>query len=184
MRPATGPSNSPEEKRQAPAPTDGRARVSGKAERVPHVRPSVRGTKEGGRSPPSLLCFFFSHARRSAGRDRDNCLQGEVCLSRSVKAMETNHDRPTYPGFPVEVGGVVQLHAALLTESRTRGRICCCVTGNPCTLGRTWGTIRFATTLLLPSPATAATHLTAGEPRSGAARSRPSNSPRGRKEPV
>jgi hypothetical protein len=27
-----------------------------------------------------------------------------------------------YPGFPVEVGGVGELHAAFLTESRTRGR--------------------------------------------------------------
>jgi hypothetical protein len=35
--------------------------------------------------------------------------------------METNHYRPRYPGFPVEVGGVVDLHAAFLTESRTRG---------------------------------------------------------------
>ena len=27
-----------------------------------------------------------------------------------------------YPGFPVEVSGVGELHAAFLTESRTRGR--------------------------------------------------------------
>jgi hypothetical protein len=27
-----------------------------------------------------------------------------------------------YPGFPVEVGGVGELHAAFLNESRTRGR--------------------------------------------------------------
>jgi hypothetical protein len=27
-----------------------------------------------------------------------------------------------YPGFPVEFGGVGELHAAFLTESRTRGR--------------------------------------------------------------
>jgi hypothetical protein len=31
--------------------------------------------------------------------------------------------RPTYPGFPVEVGGVVELHAAFLSESRTRGPV-------------------------------------------------------------
>jgi hypothetical protein len=31
--------------------------------------------------------------------------------------------RPTYPGFPVEVGGVVELHAAFLEESRTRGAV-------------------------------------------------------------
>ena len=28
-----------------------------------------------------------------------------------------------YPGFPVELGGVGELHAAFLTESRTRGRV-------------------------------------------------------------
>jgi hypothetical protein len=27
-----------------------------------------------------------------------------------------------YPGFPVELGGAGELHAAFLTESRTRGR--------------------------------------------------------------
>ena len=48
--------------------------------------------------------------------------------------------RPTYPGFPVEVGGVVELHAAFLNESRTRSPVWCSVTGNPGTLGRTWGT--------------------------------------------
>ena len=37
---------------------------------------------------------------------------------------------PTFPGFPVEVGGVVALYAAFLNESRTRGRVRCCVTGN------------------------------------------------------
>jgi hypothetical protein len=35
------------------------------------------------------------------------------------------------PGFPVEVGCVVELHAAFLTESRTRNPVWCCVTGNP-----------------------------------------------------
>ena len=48
--------------------------------------------------------------------------------------------RPTYPGFPVEVGGVVELHAAFLKESRTRGPVWCFLTGNPGALGRTWGT--------------------------------------------
>ena len=50
--------------------------------------------------------------------------------------METNRYFPRYPGFPVEVGGVVDLHAAFLEESRTRGSVWCCVTGNPGTLGR------------------------------------------------
>jgi len=39
-----------------------------------------------------------------------------------------------YPGFPVEVGRVGELHAAFLTESRTRGRWGCRVAGNPGTL--------------------------------------------------
>jgi hypothetical protein len=35
-----------------------------------------------------------------------------------------------YPEFPVEVGGVGELHAAFFTESRTRGRIQRSVAGN------------------------------------------------------
>jgi hypothetical protein len=31
-----------------------------------------------------------------------------------------------YPGFPVELGGVGEVHAAFLTESRTRGRSAAC----------------------------------------------------------
>jgi hypothetical protein len=38
-----------------------------------------------------------------------------------MKALETSHHCPRYPGFPVEVGGVVELYAAFLEESRTRG---------------------------------------------------------------
>jgi hypothetical protein len=45
----------------------------------------------------------------------------QVWLRPSGKAMETNHNPPSYSGFPVEVGGVVELHAAFLEESRTRG---------------------------------------------------------------
>jgi hypothetical protein len=36
-----------------------------------------------------------------------------------------------YPGFPVEVGGVVELHAPFFTEGRTRGLVWCCEAGNP-----------------------------------------------------
>jgi hypothetical protein len=39
-----------------------------------------------------------------------------------------------YPGFPVEVGGVGELHAAFFTESRTRGHVQRSVAGNPGTL--------------------------------------------------
>jgi hypothetical protein len=44
-----------------------------------------------------------------------------------------------YPGFPVELGGVVELHAPFLTERRTRGPVLCCVAGNPASLGMTKG---------------------------------------------
>jgi hypothetical protein len=43
------------------------------------------------------------------------------------------------PGFPVDIGGVGELHAAFLTESRTRCRFQCSVAGNPGTL-RSHGT--------------------------------------------
>jgi D-alanine-D-alanine ligase len=36
-----------------------------------------------------------------------------------------------WTGFPVEIGGADEFHAAFLNESRTRGCILCCVTGNP-----------------------------------------------------
>ena len=39
-----------------------------------------------------------------------------------------------YPGFPVEVGGAGELHAAFFTESRTRVRVQRYVAGNPGTL--------------------------------------------------
>ena len=35
------------------------------------------------------------------------------------------------PGFPVKFGGLDALHAALLNESRTRGRLLVPRTGNP-----------------------------------------------------
>ena len=39
-----------------------------------------------------------------------------------------------YPGFPVEFGGVVALHAPFFTEGRTRGLVQRCVAGNSGTL--------------------------------------------------
>jgi hypothetical protein len=39
-----------------------------------------------------------------------------------------------YPGFPVGIGGVGELHAAFLNESRTRGGVQCSEAGNPATL--------------------------------------------------
>jgi hypothetical protein len=40
------------------------------------------------------------------------------------------------PGFPVELGGVSELHAAFFKESRTRGYLWCRVVGNPGPLPR------------------------------------------------
>ena len=39
-----------------------------------------------------------------------------------------------YPGFPVEVNGVVELHAPFFAEARKRDLVLCCVAGNPGTL--------------------------------------------------
>ena len=44
-----------------------------------------------------------------------------------------------FPGFPVEVGGVGELHAPFLTERRKRGLVLCRVAGNPGSLGMTKG---------------------------------------------
>ena len=38
---------------------------------------------------------------------------------------------PHLPGFPVEDGGVAELHAVFLNENRTRRCVRCSVTGNP-----------------------------------------------------
>jgi hypothetical protein len=46
--------------------------------------------------------------------------RGKVCALAIVGASP-RRIRPTYSGFPVEVGGVGELHAAFLNESRTRG---------------------------------------------------------------
>ena len=58
-----------------------------------------------------------------------------VCVIAGSKVRD---GCPRFPGFPVEFGGVDGLHAAFLTESRTRGPVWCCVTGNPGTPERTW----------------------------------------------
>jgi hypothetical protein len=47
-----------------------------------------------------------------------------------VKTQEKPQISPLrYPGFPVEFGGVADLHAAFLNESRTRGHVQRCVAG-------------------------------------------------------
>jgi hypothetical protein len=44
---------------------------------------------------------------------------------------------PRLPGFPVELGGISELHAAFFKESRTRGHLWYRVVGNPGPLGMT-----------------------------------------------
>jgi hypothetical protein len=41
----------------------------------------------------------------------------------SGKSIRKEYFRPRYPGFPVEVGGVGEFHAAFLNESRTRSAV-------------------------------------------------------------
>jgi hypothetical protein len=50
--------------------------------------------------------------------------------------MVTGGRQPA-PGFPVELGGVVALHASFFTERRTRGSVQCSVAGKPASRGRT-----------------------------------------------
>jgi hypothetical protein len=45
---------------------------------------------------------------------------GEQALDISKLERATNLRVPHPPGFPVEVGGVGEVHAAFLNESRTR----------------------------------------------------------------
>jgi hypothetical protein len=52
-------------------------------------------------------------------------------VKKAAHCLVLRNRKSGYAGFPVEVGGVVELHAAFLEESRTRGPVWCCVTGNP-----------------------------------------------------
>jgi hypothetical protein len=70
-----------------------------------------------------------SRPERSAAEGPAVCLDGKTEPggdSRTAHSLlpkvEPQVPPLRYPGFPVEVGGVGGLHAAFLTESRTRGR--------------------------------------------------------------
>ena len=52
-------------------------------------------------------------------------------MKRSSAGSATNLRVPHPPGFPVRRGGVNELHAAFLVESRTSGHRWGCVVGNP-----------------------------------------------------
>jgi len=53
-------------------------------------------------------------------------------VSPVASFWENNGNKPSWSQvsrFPVEIGGVVELHAAFRKESSTRGPVWCCVTG-------------------------------------------------------
>ena len=79
------------------------------------------------------------------GAPETTTLYGTVTLSLSSRPERSGAEGPAVPqtlrgdvfqqpGFPDVIGGVGELHAAFLTESRTRGRFQCCVAVNPGTL--------------------------------------------------
>src|ERR1700739_3416584 len=57
-------------------------------------------------------------------------LRRKVVISAFASRSDES-DRWASPGFPVDLFGVGELHAAFLNESRTRIRWRCPVTGNP-----------------------------------------------------
>jgi hypothetical protein len=58
-----------------------------------------------------------------------------------LKAVEgfAHRFRPTYPGFPVEVGGVERLRAAFFERKPHTLSCLCCVVGNPGNAGANMG---------------------------------------------
>jgi hypothetical protein len=90
---------------------------------VPHVRPSVRGPKKtgdpdflwksGGR-PTTAFAIWTRKPRRCTGNDAGFFRQEREGKKPQVPPLR-------YPGFPVQLIGVGELHAAFLTESRIRG---------------------------------------------------------------
>jgi hypothetical protein len=46
-----------------------------------------------------------------------------VAVAKAMVGLTPYLFVPRYPGFPVEAGGVVELHAAFRKESRTRGPV-------------------------------------------------------------
>jgi hypothetical protein len=119
---------------------------------VLHVRPAYVGRKRRGdpdflyAAPPMFACAAFSKEsrmkfldstkpHRKPGGSPHRCFgHSDAKVSAVAPLWENNGNQSSssqVPGFPVEVGGVVELHAAFLKESRTRGPVWCSVTGNP-----------------------------------------------------
>jgi hypothetical protein len=83
--------------------------------------------------------YRVTSACDAESKDPEGAWEGRrvcFCCLSSVTA-----DPSASPGFPVEVGGVGELHAPFLTERRTRGPVLCRVAGNPGSLGMTKGIV-------------------------------------------
>jgi hypothetical protein len=78
---------------------------------VPHVRPSVRGTKTMGEAP--TIAFLHRVANP------------EVLQPRWFPEPPTRHKPPgaPHPRFPVRLSGFDELYAPFLKERRTRGLV-------------------------------------------------------------
>ena len=79
------------------------------------------------------VCETRIFVRERGGRLQDDDSVGELTEGKPLCGSRGAQQVPPlrYPGFPVELGGVGELHAAFFTESRTRGYVQRCVAGNP-----------------------------------------------------
>jgi hypothetical protein len=83
------------------------------------------------------LSTLSSRPERSVGRDllfhrpaQRKC-RGQITSGFRFATHKLQIPPLRRPGFPVEVVGVGELHAAFFTECRTRGHVQRCVAGNP-----------------------------------------------------
>src|ERR1700677_2630520 len=67
--------------------------------------------------------MVFQYTYRAESRRRDSRTNREVTRKNQKKKPQIPPLR--YPGFPVRLGGVGELHAAFLTERRTRENAFC-----------------------------------------------------------
>ncbi len=88
------------------------ARTDGRGFQLPGSNAAVS-------SPSPLLEFHLSTPLRSVEKHFQE------------RSAELQIPPQRYPGFPVDLGGVVALHAPFFTEGRTRGFVQCRAAGNP-----------------------------------------------------